>query len=82
MSCLLGKLVAVRLGEERLYCLLEVRVKLFSNNDDHHLSYAMSFLGMNTLVCSESELSLLERTLPSQFAPFKLISEQNLLCLH
>ena len=55
---------------------------MFFNIDDHRLSYAMSFLGMNTLACSESELSLLERTLPSQFAPFKLISEQNLLRLH
>lgn len=82
MSCLLGNLVYVKRGEERLYCLLEARVKLFPNIDDHRLSYAMSFLGMNTLACLESELSLLERTLPSQFAPFKLISEQNLLRLH
>lgn len=82
MSSLLGNLVYVKRGEERLYCLLEARVKLFFNIDDHRLSYAMSFLGMNTLACSETELSLLERTLPSQFAPFKLISEQNLLRLH
>ena len=82
MSCLLGNLVYVKRGEERLYCLLEARVKLFFNIDDHRLSYAMSFLGMNTLACSESERSLLERTLPSQFAPFNLISEQNLLRLH
>ena len=82
MSCLLGNLVAVRRGEQIFYCLLEARVKLFSNIDEHRLSYAMGFLGMNTLACLASELSLLERTLPSQFAPFKLISEQNLLRLH
>jgi len=42
----------------------------------------MSFLGMNTLACTESEISLLERTLPPQFAPFQLVSEQHLLRLH
>ena len=82
MSCLFGNLVAVRRGEERLYCLLEARVKLFPNTEDHRLSYAMSFLGMNTLACTESEISLLERTLPPQFAPFQLVSEQHLLRLH
>ena len=34
-----------------------------------------------TLACTESELSLLERTLPPQFAPFQLVSEQHLLRL-
>ena len=82
MSCLFGNLVAVRRGQEILYCFLEARVKLFSNTDDQRLSYAMSFLGMNTLACTESELSLLVSTLPPQFAPFRLLSEQNLVRLH
>ena len=82
MSCLFGNLVAVRWGQEILYCFLEARVRLFSNTDNHRLSYAMSFLGMNTLACTESELSLLVSTLPPQFAPFRLLSEQNLVRLH
>ena len=82
MSCLFGNLVAVRRGQEILYCFLEARVKFFSNTDDHRLSYAMGFLGMNTLACTESELSLLVSTLPLQFAPFRLLSEQNLVRLH
>ena len=81
MSCLFGNLVAVRRGEELLYCLLEARLKLFAHIDDHRLSCAMSFLGINTLACTESELFLLERRLPPQFAPFQLVSEQNLLNL-
>ena len=57
-------------------------MKLFPYIDDHRLSYAMGFLRMNTLEYTESELLLLQRTLPPQFAPFNLVSEQNLLSLH
>jgi len=57
-------------------------VKLFPYIDDHRLIYAMGFLGLNTLEYTESELLLLQRTLPPQFAPFNLVSEQNLLRLH
>jgi len=42
----------------------------------------MSFLEINTLACTESELLHLGRTLPSKFAPFNLLSEQNLVRLH
>ena len=65
-----------------LYCLIEARIKLFANTDNHRLSYALTFLGINTFMCTESELLLLERTLPPQFGPFQLVSEQNLLRLH
>ena len=82
MACLFGNLVPVRRGEEIFYCFLEARVKLFSSVDDARLGYAMSFLGTDVLACTESELSLLGRTLPSVFAPFKLLSEQNLVRLH
>ena len=73
MSCVFGNLVPVRQEKETLHCFLEARVKLFSNINEHRLSYAMTFLGINTLACTE---------LSSQFAPFKLLSEQNLVRLH
>ena len=82
MSCLFGNLVPVRREKEILYCFLEARVKLFSNINDHRLSYAMTFLGINTLACTEAEHLFLGRKLCSQFAPFKLLSEQNLTRLH
>ena len=82
MSCLFGNLVPVRREKEILYCFLEARVKLFSNINDHRLSYAMTFLGINTLACTEAEHLFLGRKLCSQFAPFKLLSQQNLARLH
>ena len=82
MSCLFGNLVPVRREKEILYCFLEARVKLFSNINDHRLSYAMTFLGINTLLCTEVEHLFLGRKLCSQFAPFKLLSEQNLARPH
>ena len=66
---------------EIFYCFLEAKVKLFSDVDEHRLSYAINFLGINMLACTEAEVFFLGRTLPSQFAPFKLLREQNLLCL-
>ena len=82
MSFLFGNLVAIRRGKEMFYCFLEARLKLFSSIDENHINYAMNFLGINTLSCTEPELLFLETTLPSQFAPFNLLSEQNLLRLH
>ena len=82
MSCVFGNLVPVRREKEILYCFLEAKVKLFSNINEHRLSYAMTFLGINTLACTETEHLFLGRKLSSQFAPFKLPSEQNLVRLH
>ena len=82
MSFLFGNLCAIKRGKELFYCFLEAKEKLFSSVNDNSLRTAIQFLGINFLTCTEEEFFFFQQHLPLEFAPFLLLSEQNLLRMY
>ena len=82
MSFLFGNLCAIKRGKELFYCFLEAKEKLFSSVNDNNLRTAIQFLGINFLTCTEEEFFFFQQHLPLEFAPFLLLSEQNLLRMY
>ena len=82
MSFLFGNLCARKRGKELFYCFLEAKEKLFSSVNDNNLRTAIHFLGIIFLTCTEEEYIFFQQHLPSEFAPFLLLSEQNLLRMY
>ena len=82
MSFLFGNLCARKRGKELFYCFLEAKEKLFSSVNDNSLRTAIHFLSFIFLTCTEEEHIFFQQHLPSEFAPFLLLSEQNLLRMY
>ena len=82
MSFLFGNLCAIKRGKELFYCFLEAKEKLFSSVNDNSLRTAIQFLAINFLTCTEEEFFFFQQHLPLEFAPFLLLSEQNLLRMY
>lgn len=81
MSLTLSNLCAVRRGKELFYSFLEAKSKLFQSVGDSQLTYAMRFLGIEILACNPGEYRFFRERIPSDFHPFSLISEKDLLRL-
>ena len=82
MSFLFGNICARKRGKELFYCFLEATEKLFSSVNANSLRTAIHFLGIIFLTCTEEEYIFCQQHLTSEFAPFLLLSEQNLLRMY
>ena len=82
MSFLFGELCAIKRSKELFFCFLEAKAKLFSRINENRLINAIKLLRINLLACTKEEHYFLQKHLPPEFAPFLLLSEQNLLRMH